>query len=145
MRLLNQLNEAEGSAVRHDLKAVSSLIQQSHDSQLTTRTAPLYIQVAQYKKQMIGVIVGYQGFDVLSMQSGMHLADIVVDVAHRKQGVGRALIKALAQTNQEQGGAWMSLTSLKRNKVGDKFYRALGFQAVDVQFFALGENGMKLL
>lgn len=93
---------------------------------------------------MLGVLIAYPGFDVATMTQGFHISDMVVFPHVKRQGVGRALMQQMARFCLQRQGRWLSLTSMRSNIVGHKFYQALGFQAVDVQFFAIGKNAIQL-
>lgn len=135
--LLNALYASEGSASLLGAGDISAML-------ANTKTV-MRIVVAEYNKKLVGCILYYDGFDVQSMQPGIHVADMVVENAHRRQSVGRRLLAYVATEIADAGGAWMSLTCLKENLGGNKFYTALGFQEVSVQFYALGARGMQML
>lgn len=56
-----------------------------------------------------------------------HVADLVVDVAWRRRGVGRRLMDAVAKWARAQGAAQLVLTVWHGNRGAQRFYRALGF------------------
>lgn len=135
--LLNALYASEGAHSQlkaHDVEAM-----------LSCDSPRMKVALAYDAGAPIGVILYYDGFDVQSVTRGYHVADMVVAASHRRQGVGKKLLQYTASQCLGTGGAWMSLTCLKENLVGNKFYQALGFQIVSVQFYAIGATGLTLL
>ena len=131
--LLNQLNQAEGNpTVMHEENVRSGLFG-------TDRKVPLRALLAIHNEAIIGAVLYYVGYDILTSVNGYHLGDLVVDSAYRRQGVGRALFAALAAQNLEEGGEWISLTALSKNTPALNFYRGLGMVNVAVDFFAAGK------
>lgn len=60
------------------------------------------------------------------------LYHIVVDRNYRKQGIGRALVKALIEDAQEHNKAFIQL-KCPQDLAANKFYRCLGFEPVDTE------------
>ncbi len=58
------------------------------------------------------------------------IEDLSVARAHRKRGVGRALVEAARRWSVEQGAVQLLLTLWEGNAGADAFYRALGFRTV---------------
>lgn len=135
-RLLTQLNHAEGHAVESSPEALA------HALFSASREVELSALVAISQGSIIGALLYYPGYDTLSASVGHHLADMVVDVAHRRTGVGKALMRALAKRTLEQNRSWVSLTALKENAHAQAFYTSLGMTRVDVDFFAIGKTGL---
>lgn len=109
------------------------------------RAMELAALVAQEGKNVIAALLYYPGYDTLSASYGYHLADMVVAETHRRQGIGRALVKALAEKILAEKKQWLSLTALKRNDAACAFYTSLGMREVDVAFFAIGANAITAL
>jgi GNAT superfamily N-acetyltransferase len=55
--------------------------------------------------------------------------DMVVDPAHRRRGVGRSLMKAMAGWAAEQGATRLQLLADKNNPPALAFYERIGWQA----------------
>jgi ribosomal protein S18 acetylase RimI-like enzyme len=51
--------------------------------------------------------------------------------AHRKAGVGRALLAAVAATTRERGGERMEWSALRWNELALGFYRGIGAETMD--------------
>lgn len=79
-----------------------------------------------------GYAVYYWGYDTDSATRGVYLADLFVDEAHRRRGVGRALVARTATLVREQGARWMFWSVLKRNKGARRFYRNIAPELKDV-------------
>jgi GNAT superfamily N-acetyltransferase len=56
--------------------------------------------------------------------------NVVVAEAHRRQGVGRALMQSAMQSARQAGCYKVQLTSAKHRGEAHEFYRSLGFGAV---------------
>ena len=95
--------------------------------------------------QVVGALLYYPGYDTLSAVEGYHLADVVVTAAHRRAGVGKALMRALAQTTLREQKEWVSLTVLRKNVAARGFYQSLGMTEVAVDFFAIGKTALSHL
>lgn len=60
--------------------------------------------------------------------------NVVVDQAHRRRGVGRALMQAALEAARRAGCYKVQLTSANGRGDAHEFYRSLGFEAVSVGF-----------
>lgn len=93
----------------------------------------------------VGFALYYAGYDLSSASYGFHLADLYVDEAHRKHGIATQLLAAIAEQALSEHRAWISLTALKSNASAAAFYNAKAFHKADVDFYAIGANGMRRL
>lgn len=133
-RLLTELNLAEGSdKVVDEMALAGSLFARD-------RKMDLAALVAEENKQVVGVVLYYLGFDVLTTSYGYHLADIVVAEGQRGRGIGSGLLAALSAQNLAQGGEWISLTVLESNTRAHAFYTKHHMVHVPVDFFAGGRT-----
>jgi GNAT superfamily N-acetyltransferase len=105
----------------------------------------LEVLIAEHEAKIIGCILFYMGFDVLSASYGAHISDIFVLQEHRKHKVGSQLLAAVAKQVLTQNGVWLSWTVDKNNKSAKQFYHNLGAVHVDADFMAIGETGLKNL
>ncbi len=135
--LLNALYASEGAHSQLDARDIETMF--------ACESPCMKVALAYDAGGAVGAILYYDGFDVQSVTRGYHVADMVVAASHRRQGIGKKLLQYAASECLSTGGAWMSLTCLKENLVGNKFYQALGFQIVSVQFYAIGASGLTLL
>ncbi|HET8726555.1 MAG TPA: GNAT family N-acetyltransferase [Alphaproteobacteria bacterium] len=82
--------------------------------------------IAERDGKPIGYALYYGGYDVQTGSRGRHVADLYVAFGHRGQGIGRALLAAVARAGKAQGAAWLVLQVNRHNEMGEAFYRALG-------------------
>jgi GNAT superfamily N-acetyltransferase len=137
--LLTELNREEGHDVVASKQEIACVLFGA------TPTVKVTAMVAEHAGEVVAVLLYYPGYDVLSSSYGHHLADIIVSKVYRKQGIGKALVKALAQQTLTEEKEWVSLTVLKRNSAAREFYAALGMTQVDVDFFAIGKTALAQL
>lgn len=101
--------------------------------------------VAEVDRRIVGYTLYFEGYDTGRAARGVYLSDLYVDQSWRRQGIGRALMKATANACKQMGGEWMFWSVLKRNKSARKFYRTMAPELTDVIVCAtLGENFRKL-
>jgi ribosomal protein S18 acetylase RimI-like enzyme len=96
-----------------------------------------------------GIAVGYalyrDMYDIDSAHPGLHLMDLCVLEKVRRQGVGRALMHALADACTALGGTWMTWQCLQDNHSAMAFYQALGGRQFDCADFELSGPALKAL
>ena len=68
---------------------------------------------------------------------GFYLSDLYVDVAHRKAGLGRALLAAMAAETKRAGREHMWWGVDGRNEAAERWYRSIANVAVPSIVFAL--------
>ena len=61
----------------------------------------------------------------------MWLEDLFVRPSHRRKGLGRALLAAVAARTRERGGERLEWAALDWNELALDFYRGLGAQRMD--------------
>lgn len=137
--LLSELNREEGYATAADPEAIAAALFGKN------REVALSALVAEVEGRVVAVLLYYPGYDTLSTSVGYHLADMIVAGAHRRAGIGRALVKALAEEARRTQKGWISLTALKANRNAQSFYDALGMTKVEVDFFAIGARAIAQL
>ncbi len=147
------------SANRKDMQAVAAMMQalareegdkgrctsEALQHQLQHGVPELLIYVASDVDDMMGCVLAYPGYDVLSASPGLHLSDLYVKPAYRRQGVGSALMQHLAQAALQRDMQWMSWTTLRANRHATAFYQALGASDVGVRFMAMGTRALRQL
>ncbi len=137
--LLNELYHEEGHAVEvNEASLLRVLFELNRDVQLQAL-------LTCDGDAVVGVVLFYAGYDVLSASDGYHLADMVVTRSHRRLGIGAALFKALAAQTLAQQKEWISLTALRTNEAAKHFYTSLGMTNVDVNFYAIGKKALSRL
>ncbi len=88
--------------------------------------------VAEIDGEAAGYAIYYPGYDTDSATRGIYLADLYVDQARRRQGVGRALLAGLAAEARRGGARWMFWSVLKRNRAARRFYKKIAPELKDV-------------
>ena len=63
---------------------------------------------------------------------------MVVDQSFRRNGVGTAILRALASEAAKRGGSHLSLTCNARRVAAKQFYEAIGFVAADTAVLRRG-------
>jgi GNAT superfamily N-acetyltransferase len=81
--------------------------------------------------QTVGYAIYYFTFSSFLGRRGLWLDDVYVRPAFRQRGVGRALIKAVAQIAAERQCGRLEWTALNWNQNALDFYRTLGMQVMD--------------
>jgi GNAT superfamily N-acetyltransferase len=76
--------------------------------------------------QAIGYALYFPTFSSFLATTGIWLEDLFVRPAHRRAGVGRALLAAVAARLREGGGARLEWAALDWNEPALSFYRVLG-------------------
>lgn len=67
---------------------------------------------------------------LLVRQRRAYVEDMAVAEAHRRQGIGQALVRAALRWGQEQGAVQALLTVWEGNDAAEAFYRELGFASL---------------
>ena len=88
--------------------------------------------VVELDGETVGYAVYYPGYDTDSATRGIYLADLYVDEARRRQGLGRALLSGLAAEARNDGARWMFWSVLKRNRGARRFYKKVAPELKDV-------------
>jgi GNAT superfamily N-acetyltransferase len=78
--------------------------------------------------EAIGYAVYFPTFSTFLASTGLWLEDLFVRPAHRRGGVGRALLAAVASELCAQGGERLEWAALDWNEPALSFYRGLGAQ-----------------
>lgn len=65
-------------------------------------------------------------YDTDLMCHGTYLADLYVEIAARRCGIGRALMATLSRVTRRRGGRWLRWNVLRDNASARAFYRTLG-------------------
>lgn len=137
--LMNALNREEGYSIAANEKALAAALFGEN------REVALSALVAESEGRILGALLYYPGYDTLSSTYGHHLADIIVSQAHRRCGIGKKLIAALAERMLATHKEWLSLTVLSHNAGAIRFYQSLGLQHVEVDFYAIGKTALARL
>jgi GNAT superfamily N-acetyltransferase len=82
--------------------------------------------IAELGAETAGYAVFYPTFSSFLAIQGIWLEDLFVRPVHRKAGVGRALLAAVAATLVDRGGQRLEWSALDWNELALGFYRGLG-------------------
>lgn len=78
-----------------------------------------------------GFALYFQTFSTFEGKPGIHLEDLFVEPHARGSGLGRALLRRLAELVVERGGARLEWAVLDWNELGKGFYRTIGAAPVE--------------
>jgi GNAT superfamily N-acetyltransferase len=87
--------------------------------------------IAQHGAEVAGYALFYPTFSTFLAIQGIWLEDLYVRPAHRRGGVGRALLAAVAARVREHGGERLEWSALRWNELALGFYRGVGAQTMD--------------
>lgn len=93
------------------------------------------VLVAELDGQVVGyAYAGVEGNDWMSLRgpAGV-LYDIVVDAAHRGQGVGRELLDATLEALKSKGAPRVVLSTAERNEAAQRLFARAGFRRTMVE------------
>ena len=93
-----------------------------------------------------GYAIYFFTFSSFVGRRGIWLEDVYVRPAFRRQGLGRTLIKAVAQIGVERNCGRFEWTALNWNKNALEFYRGLGAQTMDEwMLLRMNSDGLRRL
>jgi ribosomal protein S18 acetylase RimI-like enzyme len=86
--------------------------------------------VAESAAGLAGYLLYHLGYDADQAARNLHIIDLYVSPAARRQGVGRALLAAAARVGRAAGGAYLFWAVFRPNRLAADFYSALGARYV---------------
>jgi len=95
----------------------------------------IIVLVAVTENQVIGyTYAGLEGLDYMALRgpAGV-LYDIVVDPAHRRGGVGRALLDATVASLEARGAPMVVLSTAERNEGAQRLFASAGFRRTMIE------------
>jgi len=93
-----------------------------------------------------GFALWFHNYSTFRGRHGLYLEDLFVEPAYRGRGIGKALLRHLAQRCQADGLARLEWQVLDWNKPSIAFYKSLGAVAVDNwTVFRLTDEALKKL
>ena len=102
----------------------------------TQLTEPnVLVLVAERDGEVVGyTYAGIEGNDYMSLRgpAGV-LYDIVVDPAHRRGGVGRALLDATVASLEARGAPMVVLSTAERNEGAQRLFASAGFRRTMIE------------
>jgi ribosomal protein S18 acetylase RimI-like enzyme len=95
----------------------------------------IVILVAEQGGEVVGyTYAGIEGTDYMSLRGPAGVVyDIVVDPAHRGQGVGRELLDATLQALQAKGAPRVVLSTAERNESAQRLFARAGFRRTMIE------------
>jgi GNAT superfamily N-acetyltransferase len=87
--------------------------------------------IAEVDGRAAGYAIYFPTFSTFLAIQGIWLEDLYVRPAHRKGGVGRALLAAVAAVVRERGGERLEWSALDWNELALGFYRRIGAQQMN--------------
>jgi GNAT superfamily N-acetyltransferase len=90
--------------------------------------SPAYAEalVAEHQGQLIGFALFFKNYSTFLTKPGLYLEDLFVQNTYRGQGIGKALLKAVAQIAQVRGYGRLEWSVLDWNETAITFYQKMG-------------------
>ncbi len=102
--------------------------------------------VAEVDGTMIGFSFWHSAYETCYAARGGFINDLYVRASHRDTGAGKALVQAVAQAVNAEGGEFVWLTGHSHNEVARRFYkRLMDVEEERVVAYALTGNRFKPL
>jgi GNAT superfamily N-acetyltransferase len=89
------------------------------------------VLLAYWREEPVGFALYLRNFSTFLGQPGIYLEDLFVEPAHRGKGIGKALLKRLAEIAVERGYGRLEWAVLDWNTPSIEFYRSLGAVPLD--------------
>lgn len=86
---------------------------------------------------LAGYATGHHTYETGHAEAGLYVGDLYVAPTHRRRGVARALLAALARAGHARGARHLWLTAREGNAAAHAFYRRLGARGERVMAFAV--------
>jgi GNAT superfamily N-acetyltransferase len=118
---------AEYEKIEHELEATPELLARALFGERPVAEAI----VAMRGGEAAGYAVFFTTFSSFRCREGVWLEDLFVRPAHRRFGVGRALLAAVAARVRAREGARLEWSALDWNELALSFYRGLGARTMD--------------
>ncbi len=91
----------------------------------------VFCDIAEWDNTPAGLALWFANFSSFRGRHGIYLEDIYVRPSHRRRGIGRALLRHLAQRCIAEGWARFEWAVLDWNAPSIAFYRSLGADLLD--------------
>jgi ribosomal protein S18 acetylase RimI-like enzyme len=101
--------------------------------------------IAEREGEAVGYALFYPAYDTDHAARGFYLQDLYVVPAARRQGAGRALMAAVAQACDADGGCYVFWNALPKNHAGLAFYRRIGAREEPVVTLSLQPDALRRL
>jgi GNAT superfamily N-acetyltransferase len=93
--------------------------------ELESPNSVIHVLIADWDGKPVGFALYFFNFSTFVGRPGLYLEDLFVRPSHRKHGIGRALLRALARIAVERGCGRMEWAVLDWNEPALKFYKSL--------------------
>jgi GNAT superfamily N-acetyltransferase len=102
--------------------------------------------VAEHQGQLIGFALFFKNYSTFLTKPGLYLEDLFVQNAYRGQGIGKALLKAVAQIAQARGYGRLEWSVLDWNETAITFYQKMGAEVLpDWRICRVTEASLQLM
>jgi GNAT superfamily N-acetyltransferase len=118
---------AEYERLEHELRGSESQLREALFGERPAAEA----LIAQSGPDVAGYALYFPTFSSFLTTQGVWLEDLFVRPAHRRRGVGRALIAAVAARTRERGGERLEWAALDWNELALGFYRGIGAEQMN--------------
>jgi GNAT superfamily N-acetyltransferase len=106
----------------------------------------VFCDLAFWERAPAGFALWFHNYSTFRGRHGLYLEDLFVEPAYRGRGIGKALLRRLAQRCQADGLARLEWQVLDWNAPSIAFYKSLGAVAVDDwTVFRLSDEALKKL
>jgi GNAT superfamily N-acetyltransferase len=118
---------ADYERLRHEVDATPDMIA----SALFEKNPRVFCDIAEWNGAPVGLALWFLNFSSFRGRHGIYLEDIFVQPEHRGKGIGKALLRALAQRCNQQGYTRLEWSVLDWNTPSIDFYKSLGAVMMD--------------
>lgn len=101
------------------------------DAALFAPDPRVFCDLAEWQGEPAGFALWFPNFSSFRGRHGIYLEDLYVRPAHRRRGIGRALLRHLARRCITEGWTRFEWAVLDWNAPSIAFYKALGAEALD--------------
>ena len=98
-----------------------------------------FLLVAEVEAAPVGYATGHATYETEFAARGFYMGDLYVAREHRRHGIGRALVAAMAAEARARGARFLWWTALPGNAGAHGFYRAIGGAGEDLRAFVLAD------
>jgi GNAT superfamily N-acetyltransferase len=118
---------AEYEHLEHELRATEEQLRQA----LFGARPAAEALIAERDSQALGYALFFPTFSSFLASTGVWLEDLFVRPANRAEGVGKALLEAVAGLVRERGGERLEWAALDWNELALGFYRRIGARTMN--------------